>query len=193
MNILVVYSHPNMESFNHAILETLVAALKDDSHEVRVRDLYDLKFDPVLKGRELAGFKNGIVPDDVKIEQEHIVWADIIFFICPIWWGGMTAQLRGYFDRVFSLNFAYAEIETGIKGLLSDKKAIFINTIGAPEHVYSDSGMFKSMTQTIDEVIGSFCGMTMLEHKYFSSVGTCSDDDRKAMLVEVEQLAKRLV
>jgi len=192
MKYCVVYSHPNPQSFNHAILETFVEELKASGQEVRIRDLYALNFDPILKGSELENFPKNIFPDDIKTEQDHIQWADILVFICPIWWGGLTANLRGYFDRVFSLNFAYAEGESGITGLLAEKKALFISTIGAPENVYRDMGMFKSMNQTIDEVIAGFCGMQLFEHKYFSSIGTSTLEERTKMLDEVKELAKRL-
>ena len=47
MKHLIIYSHPNPKSFNHAILETYEVALKEAGHEVRVRDLYADAFDPV--------------------------------------------------------------------------------------------------------------------------------------------------
>lgn len=49
MNHLVVYAHPNPESFNHAILETVVESLQGKGHEVTVRDLYAIGLDPVLR------------------------------------------------------------------------------------------------------------------------------------------------
>jgi len=52
MKCLIVYTHPNPKSFNHAIKETLVKELKEKGAEVCIRDLYDLGFDPVLKGSD---------------------------------------------------------------------------------------------------------------------------------------------
>ena len=49
MKHLIVYAHPNTASFNHAIKETLVRVLREKGQDVRVRDLYALHFDPVLK------------------------------------------------------------------------------------------------------------------------------------------------
>ena len=192
MKHLIVYSHPYPKSFNHAIQETFAEALRSKGHDVRVRDLYALNFDPVLKGSEIEGFKQGDIPQDIKSEQEHVQWADVITFICPIWWGGFTASLRGYFDRVFSLNFAYKETETGIQGLLGDKKVFTINTIAAPESVYEKAGLFKSMNQLLDDIVFQFCSAQVAGHKYFGSVGSCSDEERKAMLEEVKRIADEL-
>ncbi len=77
MNHLIVYSHPNPKSFCHAILETAVKALQSKGHEVVVRDLYALGFDPVLKGSDFVGFQSGNIPADIKAEQEKISGAEI--------------------------------------------------------------------------------------------------------------------
>ncbi len=192
MKHLVVYSHPSPQSFNHAIQETFVAELNRRGQEVRVRDLYALEFDPVLKAREIEGFEKGLVPEDVQREQEHIRWADVVTVICPIWWGGFPSNLRGYFDRVFSLGFAYAETSSGVKGLLSEKKVFTINTIGAPRQVYDTMGLFRAMDTILDNIVVQFCGLRVLGHQYFAFVDACSDGERQEMLREVEKIAGRL-
>ena len=59
MKVLVVYAHPNPKSFCHAILETATEVLKTKRHDVVVRDLYEMKFDPILKPSDFEGFKSG--------------------------------------------------------------------------------------------------------------------------------------
>jgi NAD(P)H dehydrogenase (quinone) len=192
MNFLVVYSHPNPKSFNQAIKETLVKRLEENRASVRVRDLYALHFDPVLKAEDLAAFQQGKVPDDIKVEQDHVRWAEGLVFICPVWWGGVTANMRGYFDRVFSLGFAYRYTANGPEGLLKGKKAYLINTLGASSDEYERSGMFQSIRQTLDEVIFDFCGVTIVGHTFFGSVVTCPPSQRSAMLEEVKQIADNI-
>jgi NAD(P)H dehydrogenase (quinone) len=50
VDCLILYAHPNPASFNHAVLDTVEKALTQLGHDVVARDLYALKFDPVLKG-----------------------------------------------------------------------------------------------------------------------------------------------
>ena len=190
MNHLLVYSHPNPKSFNHAILEELAKQLQHLGQQVHIRDLYAENFDPVLQGKELVGYEKGHIPDDIQQEQDHVRWADVIVFIPPIWWGGFTSILRGYLDRVFSNGFAYEEGPNGIKGLLSDKKVFTINTIGAPENVYQESGLFDCMNKILDEIVFQFCDAKVIGHKYFSFVVACSEEERKAMLSELSAIAK---
>ncbi len=190
MKHVIVYSHPNPQSFNKAILTTYQDALQGQGHEVRVRDLYEMRFDPVLSATDLQMFHDGQVPADLKVEQDLVRWADYITLICPVWWGGFTANLRGYIDRVFSLGFAYADTPKGPKGLLSEKKMVIINTLGAPYSVYEQSGMIKSMNQVIDECISQFCGLAVVQHRYFGNVVNCSFEERQAMLKVVKTLAE---
>jgi NAD(P)H dehydrogenase (quinone) len=189
MRHLVIYSHPNPKSFNHAIKETYVQALRESGQEVRVRDLYALNFDPVLKGSELAGFKEARVPEDIRTEQEHVRWAQVITFICPVWWGGPTANLRGYLDRVFSLGFAYDEAS---KGLLGDKKVLTIHTLAAPLKVYEDTGLIAAMNKLYDEIVFKFASLQVVGHKYFGSVSTSGAEERQKMLLEVRELGCKI-
>ncbi|MFN9194004.1 MAG: NAD(P)H-dependent oxidoreductase, partial [Pseudomonadota bacterium] len=48
MRLLVVFSHPDPDSFNSALCRTACEALREAGHEVRLLDLYREGFDPVF-------------------------------------------------------------------------------------------------------------------------------------------------
>ena len=54
MKVLVVYAHPNPQSFNHAVLEEFTKGLKDGGHSFEVVDLHAVRFDPRLKIQDFA-------------------------------------------------------------------------------------------------------------------------------------------
>ena len=189
MKHLIIYAHPNPASFNHAIKETLVRILKERGQDVRVRDLYALHFDPVLKADDFEALLAGKVSRDIAIEQDHVRWADQITFIYPVWWGRMPSIAGGYFDRVFSKGFAYDYAATGPVGLLLGKKAYAFSTLGAPLAATESSGGLKSMEQIIDNETFRFCGLDLAGHKYFGSVPAVTDAERKKMLEEVAGIA----
>lgn len=191
MNHVIIYSHPNPKSFNHAILEVYEQSLIEQGHDVCVRDLYAMDFDPVLSAQDLVMAQRRQYAPDVAAEQEKIRWADVITMICPIWWGGLTSNLRGYIDRVFSSGFAYDSGAGGLKQLLGDKKIVMINTMGAPYAVYETTGMLKSISQTVDECMADFTGLTIVDHLYFGNIAGCSHEERLAMLERVKDLAAR--
>src|SRR5690606_28064634 len=132
---LIVIAHPNPNSFNQAIKARLVAELEAQNHQVRIRDLYTLGFDPVLSLEELLRYdsQEGELPADVKAEQEEILWAENLIYIYPTWWWSMPAVMKGYFDRVFVPGFAFESGDQGINGLLEGKKAWIIQTTGSDQ------------------------------------------------------------
>lgn len=187
MKHLVVYAHPDSGSFNHAILDTTVKALQSKGHEVVVRDLYAIGFQPVLKPSDTDAMKAGNIPADIKTEQDHISAADAITFIYPIWWTGMPAILKGYIDRVFAYGFAYAyNAEGGIDKLFTGKKGFIINTHGTPNEIYDQIGMTAGLKVTSDTGILGFTGIESVGHLFFGAVTTVDDAARKHMLKQVE-------
>jgi NAD(P)H dehydrogenase (quinone) len=190
MKFLILYAHPNPKSFNHAVLETITNGLSKAGKEVSVRDLYALKFNPVLSANDLAGMMQGKLQPDVKAEQEFVSSADVLVVIYPLWWSGMPAILKGYIDRIFTEGFAYSIVGPDIKGLLKGKKVLLITTTGAPQEMYEASGMFKSMAQTTGEGIFQFAGMELIEHKYLCAIPYLTDEDRKKMLEDLRGLVR---
>jgi NAD(P)H dehydrogenase (quinone) len=188
MKYLIVYSHPNPKSFNHAIKQIIEEKFKNQAKQYDVRDLYGLKFNPVLSGNDFVTMKEGKIPEDIKTEQEYIRNADKIIFIHPIWWFGMPSVLKGYIDRVFSYGFAYEFGEKGIKGLLTDKKVILLNTTGGTEDVYMQAGFEDAIKKTIEKGIFEVCGMKVILHKYFHAVPFVSNEVRDKMLEELKAI-----
>ncbi len=179
-NILLIYGHPQTpKSFNFDLKEKLVKAIKDNGHNILVRDLYEISFNPLLSSKDLEMIHNFEIPEDIKQEQEFIKNADTIIFIYPIWWAGQPAIIKGYIDRVFSYGFAYIYKGNKVIGLLSDKKAIILNSTGTPSELYEKSGFHKSMRQVIDEGIFKFCGFKKVTHIFFGAVPMLTEEQKQ--------------
>lgn len=190
MKHLVIFTHPYSKSFGRGIVDTIERAVSNNGSEIRIRDLNEIGFDPVLKASDLLNLHSGNYADDIKVEQEHIKWADIITFVYPVWWAGLPAILKGYVDRVFANGFAFKYGESGPEGLLNGKKAILFSTTGFPSDIYEQIGMHKSMQQTSDEGIFEFCGIEVVKHKFFGAIALSTEEDRKKYLSEVEEVMK---
>lgn len=130
MNTLIIYAHPTKESFNSSIKNQVIKVLDRKNHEIKIRDLYQLNFNPILTEDDFTSFSQNKVPEDVQAEQNAISWADHLVFIYPTWWIGMPAILKGYIDRVFTNGFAFRHTKDGSQGLLNGKKVIIIQTTG---------------------------------------------------------------
>lgn len=167
MKHLIIYAHPNKESLNHLFKQTVEEYLKEQNHEVIVRDLYQIRFNPVLSLTDINGQHTGIHCQDVKEEQQHITWADVITFVYPIWWTGMPSIMKGYIDRVFSYGFAYRYDQGIQKGLLTGKSVYIINSQGKSKSEYKAIGMNKALKLTSDKGIFLYCGLTIKKHFFF--------------------------
>ena len=62
-HVLVVYAHPNPESFSHAVLEEIVRGLTDAGHSYEVLDLYAIGFNPVFSLHDSTQFIHHTLPE----------------------------------------------------------------------------------------------------------------------------------
>ncbi|NLW80974.1 MAG: NAD(P)H-dependent oxidoreductase [Desulfovibrionales bacterium] len=191
MNHLVIFCHPSPSSFNRAIADTVQAVSHALGHDTLLRDLYKMEFDPILRKEEFETPPGTIPRPDVLQEQDFIDWSDVLTFVYPIWWAGMPAMLKGYIERVFCRNFAFAVHGDKVEGLLTGKKVLIFNTTGAPSALYSAQGMHEAMGLTTNTGIFELCGMEVLHHAFFGGLVSSTDETRKSYLAKVEAITSR--
>lgn len=189
MNVLIVYAHPNPRSFNHAILETIDAALRERGCATRTHDLYQMQFRTVLDGEDLLRNWRGDLPADTRREQDAIRWARGLVFVYPIWWFGPPAILKGWIDRVFTRKFAFDFGPNGMQGLLTHERALILNTLGGDEATYQRERWHELLVRPMTEGILGACGIRNVIHRAFYQVTTLSHAERQAMLEDVRALA----
>lgn len=108
MRALVVYCHPRPESFTAAVRDLVLARLESHGAEIRLLDLYERCFDPVLTAHELDVYED----EDqnrrpVAEEAAALEWCDTLIFVYPTWWYGLPAMLKGWLDRVMLPGVAF--------------------------------------------------------------------------------------
>lgn len=177
MKHLIIYAHPNENSLNHHLLQTVIESLETEKNEIVVRDLNKINFNPIFSLEDMQGQRMGEVSDDVKTEQDFIAWAEHITFIYPIWWTGMPAIMKGYIDRVFSYGIAYRYDQGVQKGLLTGKQTVIINTHGKSNEEYERIGMDKALSLTSDKGIFTYCGFEINQHFFFDKADKVNSQD----------------
>jgi NAD(P)H dehydrogenase (quinone) len=192
MNALLVYAHPNPQSFNAALAKAIEEEIIANGGQIKVKDLYAIHWDPVLSMKDLQGIYSGTMPEDVKQEQADVAWADLVIMLAPVWWYSIPAILKGYIDRVFSFGFAYKYTATGPLGLLKGKKGLFITTSGANRQDAEMGGMMSTLKKSLTGVF-AYSGFQEKKHHNLFAVPTVSDEERREMLAEVRQLIKSMV
>ena len=143
VDVLVVLCHPERDSYNRAVADRVIAALRAGGHAVRFHDLYEERFDPVLKMSEL---RRGYTFDaQAQAHGNELESCGGLVFVHPEWWGAPPAVLKGWIDRVFRPGLAYEfeGEEFGAKrkrGLLASKRALVFATTEARESEVNSEG-----------------------------------------------------
>lgn len=171
MNILVVLANPKEQCFTRDMASTFIEAVEKGGHTVRLRDLYEMGFNPVASAQDLSGNLRGEVADDVQVEQDHVMWADLIVFVHPIWWIDRPAILKGYIDRVLALGFAYGYSSDKELGGLKGKKALLLTCSGSTNENFAETGKAAAIRTAQIEYTLEFCDLDVIGHLHFGPVG----------------------
>jgi NAD(P)H dehydrogenase (quinone) len=189
MQISVILAHPNRESFNHAIANTVVERLQSNGHIIFFHDLYSEKFDPVLPYKEIPD--NASLPGAIRKHCDEIAKADGIVIIHPNWWGQPPAIMKGWIDRIIRPDIAYEFLEgdsgEGVpNGLLKAGTAIVFNTSNTPDE--REKIVFGDPLETIwKNCIFGLCGITSFHRRMFNVIITSTEDQRRKWLEEVRK------
>ena len=165
MHALIVYAHPEPTSFTAALKDTAVDALRGAGHSVEVSDLYAEGFSPVAGRHDfVAAFDpnrfhyqteqshahatHGFAPEIAR-EQQRFLKADLVIWTYPIWWGGVPAILKGWFDRVLAYGFAYSDGRRYDTGFFPEKRGILCLTTGGTQQRFSPNDVYGSIDQVL--------------------------------------------
>jgi len=165
MHALIVYAHPEPTSFTAALKDTAVDALRGAGHTVDVSDLYAEGFNPVAGRHDFveafdsnrfhyqteqghAHATHGFAPEIAR-EQQRFLKADLVIWVYPIWWGGVPAILKGWFDRVLAYGFAYSDGRRYDTGFFPDKRGILCLTTGGTRQRFSPTDVYGSIDQVL--------------------------------------------
>lgn len=205
MNILVVYAHHEPSSFTSAMNNVVIEELSLQKHTIALSDLYGQGFNPVAEKWDFTVLRGGhfnymleqkssanndlAFSPDIVGEIQKLQAADLIVFVAPIWWFGVPAIMKGWFDRVLAMGVAWDGGRIYEAGLLKGKQAVMVVNGGHPAEYYHESAQHKmsaiQMLHTINHGVLAFCGMNV--HEPFVALNVLSEDtsQREAQLQEL--------
>ncbi|EHR60692.1 NAD(P)H-dependent oxidoreductase [Saccharomonospora cyanea] len=212
MNVLWIVAHPDRRSLTHALACEGVSHLRALGHEVRVRDLYAMKWNPVVDAADFAhdpaerllvgaaaedAYRRGRLCEDIRAEQELVRASDVLVVQFPLWWFGMPAILKGWFDRVFVNGFAFgvrdpvtgATLRYGDGGLRG-RRAMVVTTVGAREASFGPRGIHGELEQVLFPVqhgIAHYTGMDPLPPMAVYGADRATEGDYQAAVARLRQ------
>lgn len=137
---------------------------------LEISDLYAMNFqsDMTTEEFEREGYAktDRSISADVLAEHEKIENADCIIFLYPVWWSDCPAKLKGWFDRVYSVGYAYGYSEKS-RRMKTIKYGVVICTAGHPNGLLKETGIAQSMQNImLDDRLGK-----RFEHKEMVILG----------------------
>lgn len=168
---VVVLCHPDPHSFNAAVADKYCAEVTARGQDVVLRDLYRMKFDPVLQGNEQPGSSRYFQSPHVAHELDVIADAAFLVFVYPIWFGSPPAMLKGYVDRVLGADVTVRAIQAeGGPSRLAGTHLLSLTSSGASQIWLDEQGEWKSLLQLFDHYLTRAFAMASSEHVHFSSI-----------------------
>jgi len=202
VQVLWVYAHPDPRSLNGSLRDLGIRVLREHGHEVRESDLYAMGWDPVVRAADFAhdpaerldvlaesqrALEDGSLHEDIRAEQEKLRWADTLVVQFPLWWFGMPAILKGWFDRLFVQGFAQGVLDpdTGRArrygdGGLVGRRAMVLTTVGANAATTGPRGIHGELDETLFPLThGTFwySGMSVVAPFVVNGAVALSDED----------------
>lgn len=192
MKLLLVYCHPDPESFGSAIRQTALQTLAAAGHEVRQIDLYAEGFNPVMSLAERRSYLSDTAQNVAAVDAhvQALRWAEGWVVVYPTWYYSMPAMLKGWLDRVWLPGVTFevaAAKERTIQGKLKHmRRFVGITTSGSPWwwlKVIGDPGRSLFM-KGLRPLYASTCRMKWLQ---LYNMNHATAADRQAFLTRVQR------
>lgn len=200
MTILSVYAHNEPKSLTAKFKNVALGELSRQGHTVLESDLYASGFSPkaekfdfttlsanhfnYMLEQKNTSANNLLFAPDIMSEIQKVASADLIIFHTPIWWSGVPAILKGWFDRVLGMGVTWDAGKIYEKGLLRGKSVMLCGIAGFPQDYYSKDGPHKAtMNEMLHPILHgtfAFCGMDVIEpFIVYNSMGLSPEQTEK--------------
>ena len=187
--ILIINGHPYQNSFCAAVANTYKSGADLGRHKAKLVNVRNLRFDLVLH----AGYRKKQRLEEGLIKQQELIkWCDHLVIVTPMWWMGVPALLKGYFDRVFLPDFAFRLNAKKFlpERLLKGRSARVVYTQGGSQWAIW-SLMGDSFWEGLSMGALQFWGFSPVKRTVFSKVPESSKLKRLKWLNHIHKLGFR--
>lgn len=193
--IFIITCNPGKESKRTPYIDAYIEEVKKNGHEVRILNIYDLKIDYLngLDDKSLyLNIKNkDSLTEELKEAQDNIVWADQIVLSYPVWWLGIPAKLKSFFERVFQVGIIIDYDKSGLVKILKNKTVVIIQSYNMPyfimKYMYQDIP-FKYLKI----ILSDWCGFKIEKRFDFDSIENIPQSKKQKWLNDIRKFASKV-
>ena len=191
---LVVYCHPDDDSFVRVVRERVTAALRAHGAEVRLTDLYADDFDPSFTSADHERHLQPGADPSLQTYVDDLRWCDTIVFVYPTWWSGQPAMLKGWIDRVWVNGVAWA-LPSGSdrieRRLTNVRRLVAVTTHGSSKwvNVIEGEGGKRTITRSLRSMCHPMARTTWIA---MYGVDASTSEQRARFLDRVERRVGRI-
>lgn len=102
MKIVVLEGSPHKNGSSNLLAEQFIKGAKESGHSVTVLDAAHMDIHPCI-GCDKCGMNGECVhKDDNRVIRDALLGSDMAVFVTPIYYFGMSSQLKAVVDRFYS-------------------------------------------------------------------------------------------
>ncbi len=104
MKIVILMGSPNQNGSTKILVDSFVQGAESAGHACEIVDVCHMKIHPCT-GCVRCGYEGPCVQkDDVEVIRQKLLQSDMIVFATPLYYYGMSAQLKAVVDRFCAYN-----------------------------------------------------------------------------------------
>ena len=104
MKVLVITGSPRKNGNSATLADHFIKGAKEAGHEVVRFDAAFKKVHPCIACNSCGMNGPCVFKDDFELVRKHIVGADCVVFATPMYYFGISAQLKTVIDRFYAIN-----------------------------------------------------------------------------------------
>ena len=189
--LVIIQGHPDPKQnhLDHALIASYIEGARTANHQVTLINIAELEF-PLLQSNESFQKGKEDTPENLKPVQNAITESDHIVIIYPLWLGTMPALLKGFLEQLLRPGFAIS-YEKGLpQGLLKNKTAHIIITMGMPAFIYRFY-FFSHSLRSLKRNILNLVGIKTIKTTLIGSVANADETAKKKWFEKMKQAGRK--
>ena len=174
MNILILNGSPRKGNSVTAINAFTEGAKA--SHNVEIVDTYKLNVSPCMGCNACESYKGCVATDDSNMIVDKLVAADMVVFASPVYWWGITAQMKMVIDKCYC------------KGAQLKNKKVGVIIVGGAA---TEDEQYQLIRKQFG-CISKYLGWDIVFHKDYSASGKDDLSANTEAIAELQELGAQI-